>query len=166
MPLLLRGTKKMEMPSLRLGGVHVGARHHQQVVSDIGAGAPDLLAVQEPAAVDLVAPGFHAAEQVGAAAGFGEAHRSLQFTTGDTGQERLLLGLGAAEVDRLGTGKGRDPPDPAQPRRGAGKLPRKQGLVENGATLATVFLGDTDAMGAEIHQFVPQCMREDMFLLL
>ena len=77
----------------------IGAGEQQDVVGDVSRGAPRLVAVDQPAAVDLLGEGAHAAEHVGAAARLGEADRVAQLAVGDRRQETPLLLLVAVEAD-------------------------------------------------------------------
>ena len=129
-----------------LDDVVVGAGQQQDVVGDVRGRAPDLRAVDLPAAVDRLGLGLHRAEHVGAAVGLGEADREAQLALGDPRQQPLLLLVGAVEADRLRARERRDAPHPAEAAERAAQLARQDHLGHDVAALAAVLLGDAEAV--------------------
>ena len=139
--------------------VAVGAREQQDVVGDVGGGAPRLVAVDHPAALVALGERAHAAEQVGAAARLGEADREARLALDDRGRKRSFCSSRAVEPDRLRAGERGQPPDPGQPGERAREPAGEQHLHEDVAALAAVLLGDRDPVEAGLGELVPQLER-------
>ena len=132
-----------------LGGLGVGAGEEVDVLGEVGAGGPDLLAVDdELVAVDLGA-GLEGGE-VGAGVGLGEALAPDVLRGGDAGKVALLLLLGAVDDERGAELVGLSVEHGGAP---VGELFLENGLLDEGLAEAAVLLGPRDAdpaAGAEL----------------
>ena len=82
-----------------LGGVGVGAGEEVDVVGVVGAGGPDLLAVDDEVVAVLLGAGLERGE-VGSGVGLGEALTPAALAAGDAADMLALLGLGAVDDER------------------------------------------------------------------
>ena len=132
----------------------------------MGGRTPDLLTVDDPAAIAAGGRRAHRPEQVGPAARFGEGNRCAQVARRDFRQEAPLLFFRAVQADRLHARKGRNSPDPCKPAQGPRQRAGEDHLHHHVAADAAIFLVDTKSVKPAFAQLLPQFEGVLVFLLL
>src|SRR3546814_16723490 len=107
--------------------VLISTRENQQTISDMSGRAPDLLAIDFPAAIDLFRCCTHAAQEVGSAGRLRKRDRGFKLPRGYERQIFLLLLFAAIDSNGIGSGKCCTAPAPRETAKRTGD---RQNVVE------------------------------------